>query len=148
MDDHQPLDGALPPARLHGRARTTLELRHRKSVYKLDQTQTDALRAGIKRMVEISQQAPGDKRGWWGHAGIHGYPDYGCKHSNDYNDWAKLFLPWHRAFLLYLENDLQVIDSTVTLPYWDWTNDNDSDPASSRQAGKCAATRHVCEELL
>jgi tyrosinase len=28
------------------------------------------------------------------------------------------FLPWHRAFLLDLERELQVIDPTVSLPYW------------------------------
>ena len=28
------------------------------------------------------------------------------------------FLPWHRAFLLELERDLQQIDPSVTLPYW------------------------------
>jgi len=34
------------------------------------------------------------------------------------------FLPWHREFLRRFELDLQAIDSTVTLPYWDWTVDN------------------------
>ncbi|MYA96793.1 MAG: tyrosinase family protein [Nitrospinae bacterium] len=29
------------------------------------------------------------------------------------------FLPWHREWLLRFERDLQSIDSTVTLPYWD-----------------------------
>jgi tyrosinase len=28
------------------------------------------------------------------------------------------FLPWHRAYLLDLERELQSIDPTVTLPYW------------------------------
>jgi tyrosinase len=28
------------------------------------------------------------------------------------------FLPWHRAFLLDLERELQVIDPSVALPYW------------------------------
>lgn len=34
------------------------------------------------------------------------------------------FLPWHREFLRRLERDLQGIDPSVTLPYWDWTTDN------------------------
>jgi tyrosinase len=28
------------------------------------------------------------------------------------------FLPWHRAYLLDLERELQAIDQSVTLPYW------------------------------
>ncbi|MEU6578024.1 tyrosinase family protein [Streptomyces sp. NPDC046805] len=31
------------------------------------------------------------------------------------------FLPWHRRFLLELEHALRRVDSSVTLPYWDWT---------------------------
>ena len=33
------------------------------------------------------------------------------------------FLPWHREFLLQVEADLQAIDSSITIPYWDWTAD-------------------------
>ena len=33
----------------------------------------------------------------------------------------KFFLPWHRAFLLYLENLLRQVDCSITLPYLDWT---------------------------
>ncbi|MEU1671460.1 tyrosinase family protein [Streptomyces roseifaciens] len=33
------------------------------------------------------------------------------------------FLPWHRRFLIQFEQELQKIDSSVTLPYWDWTVD-------------------------
>ncbi|MDL2076523.1 tyrosinase family protein [Streptomyces sp. GXMU-J15] len=33
------------------------------------------------------------------------------------------FLPWHRQFLLELERALRRVDSSVTLPYWDWTKD-------------------------
>lgn len=33
------------------------------------------------------------------------------------------FLPWHREFLLQLEQELQTVDSSVTIPYWDWTQD-------------------------
>jgi tyrosinase len=42
------------------------------------------------------------------HLGIHS--EFGTKVSN--------FLPWHRAFILNFERELQEIDSTVALPYW------------------------------
>jgi tyrosinase len=32
--------------------------------------------------------------------------------------FAPGFLPWHRAFLLDLERELQLLDSSVALPYW------------------------------
>lgn len=34
------------------------------------------------------------------------------------------FLPWHRQFLREFEAELQKIDPTVTIPYWDWTDPN------------------------
>jgi tyrosinase len=34
------------------------------------------------------------------------------------------FFPWHRQFLRKFELALQAVDSSVTLPYWDWTVDN------------------------
>ncbi|MFI1797218.1 tyrosinase family protein [Streptomyces sp. NPDC020379] len=36
---------------------------------------------------------------------------------------APSFLPWHRRFLIQFEQELQKIDSSVSLPYWDWTAD-------------------------
>ena len=38
--------------------------------------------------------------------------------------WAPQFLPWHRHFLLRLEQELQSIDARIVLPYWDWTRDD------------------------
>jgi tyrosinase len=34
------------------------------------------------------------------------------------------FLPWHREYLRRLELELQRVDSTVTLPYWNWAADS------------------------
>jgi hypothetical protein len=63
------------------------------------------------------------------------YDDYVQMHVNSMtggNNWAHRrpgFLPWHREYLRRFEQDLQAIDPTVNLPYWDWTVDNS--PASS-----------------
>lgn len=37
------------------------------------------------------------------------------------------FFPWHRQFLLMFEEQLRLIEPTVTIPYWDWTVDNTRD---------------------
>lgn len=41
-------------------------------------------------------------------------------HSNS------IFLPWHRYYILELENLLQLVDCRVTVPYWDWVTDSTS----------------------
>lgn len=33
------------------------------------------------------------------------------------------FLPWHRAYLIAFERELRKIDDALSLPYWDWDND-------------------------
>jgi tyrosinase len=40
------------------------------------------------------------------------------------------FLPWHREFLLQLETELRSVDPSLSIPYWDWTEDAE-DPAAS-----------------
>jgi len=37
---------------------------------------------------------------------------------------APAFGPWHRVLLRKFEHELQLIDPSVWLPYWDWTTDN------------------------
>lgn len=40
--------------------------------------------------------------------------------SNDQGHKQPGFLPWHRAMLLQVERELQKIDPSVSLHYWDW----------------------------
>lgn len=42
---------------------------------------------------------------------------------------APTFFPWHRQFLLVFERELQSLDPTVTVPYWDWTADRSASSA-------------------
>jgi tyrosinase len=37
------------------------------------------------------------------------------------------FLPWHRQFVRMFEQQLQAIEPSVTIPYWDWAVDNAPD---------------------
>lgn len=34
----------------------------------------------------------------------------------------RIFLPWHRAYLLWLETHIQDHDENVTLPWWNWAS--------------------------
>ena len=56
-------------------------------------------------------------------------------HDPDYRNGAHRgpsFLPWHRAFLAAVEKDLQKINSNITIPYWDWTQDSElADPKAA-----------------
>jgi hypothetical protein len=37
------------------------------------------------------------------------------------------FLPWHRQYLILVEEALREVDPEVTMPYWDWTTDQGED---------------------
>ncbi len=65
-----------------------------------------------------------DNRGYHHIAGFHGAPSRWCWHhqfSRRSPLQARLFLPWHRAYLYHLEQALQDVDDHVALPWWDWT---------------------------
>jgi tyrosinase len=53
--------------------------------------------------------------------GVGVFRDFRSTHTDDTSDEAHGldgFLPWHRAYLLDLERELQRLDPAVTLPYW------------------------------
>ena len=63
-----------------------------------------------------------DNRGYNHIAGFHGAPDFYCWHHqrNDRTALrARLFLPWHRAYLKYLEDHLRDSNTQVSQPWWD-----------------------------
>jgi tyrosinase len=69
-------------------------------------------------------QALNDNRGYNHIAGFHGAPNWYCWHhqfSRRTPVQARLFLPWHRAYLWWLEQALQDRVATAALPWWDWT---------------------------
>lgn len=52
-----------------------------------------------------------------------GYDTYVDQHQGamSHGHGGPAFFPWHREFIYRLEKALQAIDSSVNLPYWDWT---------------------------
>jgi tyrosinase len=64
---------------------------------------------------------------------INVYDEFVKEHSDAFGSGqahgGPAFLAWHREFLLQFEQQLQTVDSTVTIPYWDFTVDNS--PTSS-----------------
>jgi tyrosinase len=65
-----------------------------------------------------------DNRGYNHIAGFHGAPNWYCWHhqTNPRTPLqARLFLPWHRAYLYWLEQSLQDQVVGVAVPWWDWT---------------------------
>lgn len=42
-----------------------------------------------------------------------------------YQHGSQRFLPWHRVYLLQLEQALQTVHPDVTIPYWNWTDDSE-----------------------
>ena len=73
----------------------------------------------------------GDNRSWvyWGE--FHGYNRYDCWHHGNQGGRGypyDLFLPWHRAYLMYFELEAMKFGAPP-LPWWDWTS------ATSHQVG-------------
>src|SRR5690242_20214935 len=94
---------------------------YRLRVGAIDSAPMQSFRSAMDKVQAIS-----DKRGFNYIAGFHGEPAWDCWHhqSNPHNPvHTRLFLPWHRAYLWWLEQAMQDQVSGVALPWWDWTKD-------------------------
>jgi tyrosinase len=97
----------------------------RKNVEHLSDDELRRLRNAVAKMKSLDGYYLDERSfGYWGR--IHANQ---CQHG-----WEE-FLTWHRVYLYLFEKQLQDIDPTVTLPYWDWTADIDNVKASLADMG-------------
>ena len=95
----------------------------RQNADNLSAAELKALRAGYAQAQSIL-----DNRGYNHFAGLHGIPNWYCWHHSHRTGStanANLFLPWHRAYLLYFYKairDQSPPGPKVGLPWWDWTS--------------------------
>lgn len=94
-------------------------------VYRLRVADAEADHMGSFRNAVSQAEGISDNRGYNHIAGFHGAPDWYCWHhqfSPRTPLQARIFLPWHRAYLWWLEQSLQeIVQEPVALPWWDWT---------------------------
>lgn len=98
---------------------------------KIEARQGTTLAGAVKLMVRIRKNAnaltPGERDRFisafakLNNQGAGRFADFRNMHTNVSSPQAHGapgFLPWHRAYLLDLERELQLIDESVALPYW------------------------------
>lgn len=109
-------------------------IKARKNINSLTCDELRRLRAALAQMMSLDNYYQ-DQRSFAYWARIHGND---CQHG-----WEE-FLPWHRPYLYYFELQLQDIDPSITLPYWDWTDNYDPNFTNSlfdmKQANPSAKT--------
>lgn len=99
-------------------------LRFRRNADRLTAGQLRNLREAFARA-----QAIPDDRGYGFHAGIHGLPlPIGCDNAHG----TEYFLPWHRAYLYFLERALRDLVPRAMLAWWDWRTGPRRPPALPR----------------
>jgi tyrosinase len=109
----------------------------RQSVFTLTPAQITSLRKGISVM---QARQPTDPTSWTFQANIHGTTSSAtnqeeaqawnqCQHGSFY------FFSWHRMYLYYFERILRAAssDPTLTLPYWNYTDDAHKPDPDRRQ---------------
>lgn len=80
------------------------------------------LRDALRIVRDRSAVNPLDPRGWYAYAQLHS-AFCGTNTYEDQVHYGWFFLPWHRGYLIALEQLLQdaVAEPQLALPYWDWT---------------------------
>jgi len=98
-------------------------LTYRKEITALQDSELAALRDAYSQMMTMDAS---DNRSWVYWAGYHGFPRYDCWHHGipGFGDQQPydLFLPWHRAYLLYFDHTIRDRNPDAVLPWWDWTS--------------------------
>ena len=89
----------------------TNKIKVRKNIECLDDEELARFRRVIRMMKCYDDFHQYDQRSFRFWADIHAN---NCQHG-----WEQ-FLTWHRMYLYYFEQQMQDIDPSVTLPYWDW----------------------------
>jgi tyrosinase len=95
-------------------------------VYRLRVTDPSAAHMATFIKAVTAIQARLDNKSFNYVSGLHGAPGWYCWHhqiSPLTPVQARLFLPWHRAYLQRLELLLQDQLAGAALPWWDWTQD-------------------------
>jgi tyrosinase len=102
-----------------------------------------ALQDAYDKMQALSAT---DNRSWIYWSEFHGFNRYECWHharvGNDSFPYD-LFLPWHRAYLLFFDNAARDQNPSAILPWWDWTSDpshQDGLPAAYKSGGSALET--------
>ena len=104
--------------------------------------QLEVLRSAYARLMRIFDNVVDGEivQGYNWLAGLHGVPGWYCWHDSlplgvvdPTGVDGNLFLPWHRAYILYFELSLRDLDPTVALPWWDWRNLNSVPQAFSEE---------------
>jgi tyrosinase len=88
----------------------------------VEQADIPALTDAYKKMQARSEF---DNRSWIYWSEYHGFNRNDCWHHGSMGGQRftyDLFLPWHRAYLLYWERVALTENSGAILPWWDWTS--------------------------
>jgi tyrosinase len=88
-----------------------------------DHANVAALQDAYEKMQAISAS---DNRSWIYWSEFHGFNRFECWHharvGNDDFPYD-LFLPWHRAYLVFFDNAARDQNPDAVQPWWDWTSD-------------------------